>query len=519
MMTVCACLWLGLFPLLQGGTYTQLTYHKWVYMLVLAGVTLAGAAAVRFSRRRKAAPAPRGRVLRVPVLAAAALALWILLSCLASSFGADRWLIGTSLRREGLVTQLCYLALFFLFSFARVKRKPVVICASAGVILFFAVVLLQRSGFNALGLYPDGRSFETVPDFQGTTGNIDMGNGYLCLVAGLLAGEITLCCPSAARSALLLFSSESASGSGEQHMPKRALRQAKRDAAARLEYVLFLLVSLGVTVFLVVTMDTEAGKITLAVLAVITLLQWIPRKWRLPVFLVLLVIIFAVVWFWPAQSGGVFELHEALHGRTKLSFGNNRIAVWVYSLALARGRLWTGNGSDTFEPVFREYTAGLESIGLRVPAFRDDLVPLPESFGEYLDTNHLSFLKPLFREYLEQAGRDADPAAPDRTLIPASFDMPHSEYIGHLVNHGLPAMLLFVALILSAVFCRRKKRTGPAPADPSGDRSHMLSPWAVAVLCYAVQAVFSFSICIVAPMFWVVLGACAGDCPSAEPAA
>ena len=27
-----------------------------------------------------------------------------------------------------------------------------------------------------------------------------------------------------------------------------------------------------------------------------------------------------------------------------------------------------------------------------------------------------------------------------------------------------------------------------------------------AVLCYAVQAFFSFSVCLVAPMFWVVLG-------------
>ena len=38
-MTVAACLWLGLFPLLQGGTYATLTHDKWIAMLILTGVT------------------------------------------------------------------------------------------------------------------------------------------------------------------------------------------------------------------------------------------------------------------------------------------------------------------------------------------------------------------------------------------------------------------------------------------------------------------------------------------------
>ena len=37
-MTVAACLWLGLFPLLQGGTYAHITYDKWVIMLILVGL-------------------------------------------------------------------------------------------------------------------------------------------------------------------------------------------------------------------------------------------------------------------------------------------------------------------------------------------------------------------------------------------------------------------------------------------------------------------------------------------------
>ena len=55
-------------------------------------------------------------------------------------------------------------------------------------------------------------------------------------------------------------------------------------------------------------------------------------------------------------------------------------------------------------------------------------------------------------------------------------------------------MLFFAALLLMSVF-RRRDRWFP-----------LLSPWSAAVLCYAVQALFSFSVCLVAPLFWVLLG-------------
>ena len=39
-MTVAACLWLGLFPLLQRFSYARITLDKWLFMLALCGVTL-----------------------------------------------------------------------------------------------------------------------------------------------------------------------------------------------------------------------------------------------------------------------------------------------------------------------------------------------------------------------------------------------------------------------------------------------------------------------------------------------
>ena len=504
-MTVCACLWLGLFPLLQFGTYSTITYDKWRIMLVLAGFSLL--CAVFFNRTGKSQKSVRS-YFRPPVVVALVLATWMILSCLVSPYGADQWMVGASVRREGLLTQLCYLGLFFMFASARVNRKAVAVTAAAGVIVFWFVVILQRSGFNAFGLYPEGRSYENAPDFQGTIGNIDMDTGYLFLVAGLLLGELTVRSRGIIRSVRVLRSSGKEAGRGKKRYSKRELRQVKEDAALDFIYAGFLLIAFTLAVYLIISMGTETGKFVLAILAVITLLQWIPRKWRLPVFLVLLVLVLVVVWYWPGQLGGVYELHEALHGRMKLSYGNNRIAVWVYSLGLAHNRLWTGSGSDTFILSFTEYLNELQPYGLKVPEYIDELYPLPPSFAEYLDDNRLAFLKPVFREYLEQAGQEVDPAALNKTLLPASFDTPHSEYVAHLVNHGLPGMLLFIALIVAAVFFRRKRKADTKTAASPEDRLRTLSPWAVAVLFYSVQGIFFFSVCLVAPMFWVVLGLC-----------
>ena len=66
-------------------------------------------------------------------------------------------------------------------------------------------------------------------------------------------------------------------------------------------------------------------------------------------------------------------------------------------------------------------------------------------------------------------------------------------------------MLLFAALILTALFCRRVRKTA-VPSSP--EQPLAVSPWKAAAACYAVQACFSFSVSMVAPMFWVVLGLC-----------
>ena len=425
-MTAAACLWLGLFPLLQGLTYAQITLDKWRIMLVLCGVTLlcfcADAILRRPSARREGLiSAAFAGVPRLPMILGSLLLLWSVLSCLLSPYGKDVWWLGASVRREGLVTQLCYLFLFFCFSLSRFHLKPVLFSAAAGVVLFSAVVFLQRAGGNPLGLYPAGRSYADNPEFQGTIGNIDMDTGYLCLLSGLFL-----------------------------HGGIRGFRSFSRTRArSALAALICCAAGLVLSVYLILTMQVQFGVISLAVLAVFTVLRLLPGKRRLAALALLLALALLVVWFWPGTGGGIWELHEILHGRTRLSFGSNRVAVWRYSLRLARQRLMTGGGSDTFVLRFNRY---LQDNGLVIPEEQDGL-PLP-----------------------------------------SYFDNPHNEYLAQLLNHGLPAMLLLLLLMFAAVLRRRE---GFFP---------LLAPCSAAVLCYAAQAFFSFSVCLVAPMFWVLLG-------------
>ena len=428
-MTVAACLWLGFFPLFQCGSYSHITADKWICMLVLTGVTFLCFLFDQFFASRGSR-----RPLRsfLPLVLCTALLLWKLLTSLLPGVSPDDWWLGLRTRREGFLTQLCYFSVFACFFFSRIRLKPVLLSAAAGVAVFFVIVMLQRAGFNPLGLFQPGTSYNRNPEFQGTIGNIDMGTGYLLLLTALFLYGLPLIIKGGRTGC-----SGTAAEARSRKLPPRKLIPAAVCLAA-------LLVSL----FLIVTMDVQFGMISLGVLFLVTLFRFLPKRLRLPLLIILIIAVLLVVWFWPGQKGGIWELHEILHGRARLSFGSARLAAWVYSLRLARESLLFGGGSGTFAARFNGFLA---DNGLEMPKEQDGVV------------------------------------------FPGYFDNPHNEYISNLVDHGIPALLLFLVLLLISVF---RRRDGLLP---------LLAPCSAAVLCYAVQAFFSFSVCIVAPMFWMLL--------------
>ena len=408
-MTGSACLWLGLFPLLNFGSYRSITRDKWICMLILTGITLVCFVIDAFSRRIS-------RPRHLPLLCGLGLLAWILLSCLFSPLPGSPWWLGAG-RRDGLASWLCYLCLFFLFSFSKVRREPVLISAGFSVLVFLLVVLLQRSGQNPFGLYPDSGGYHDAPQYQGTIGNIDMCSGWLVIVCGLFL-------PSFLENARSVFRNRSGSG----------------ISGAALSRFLFTFLTLSAAVFLLVTMNVESGLLAIGVLVIWNLIRFLPKKKRLPVLAVLLAVMILLVCFCPGQSGVLWELHETFQGRPQFSFGSVRMGLWIRSLNMLReeNRLLAGTGPDTY-------------------ALR---------FGTFLNRYEL--------------------AHPDEEFLPGTYDSPHCEYLALLSNCGIPALLCFLALILAGCLG--------------------LPAWRDSVLGYGVQAFFSFSVCIVAPIFWVVLG-------------
>lgn len=413
-MTVSACLWLGLFPLLQFGSFHTITHDKWICMLVLTGLTLAGFLADAVMRRLS-----RPRLL--PLLFGGGLLLWTVLSCLFSPYPGSPWWFGTG-RREGLATQLCYLALFFLFSFSKVCKKVVLTATGCGVLVFFAVVLIQRAGGNPFGLYPEGSGYESAPDFQGTIGNVDMCSAYLVILCGLFLPELVGVLRDLVRKARTVPSS-----------PRKSVKQVF--------YACLLLVSLAAAVYLLFTIHVFSGQLALAVLVAVVLVRLLPKKARFPVLVLLLAAVLLLVWFWPGEEGTeIWELHEILQGRPQYAFGSRRLGVLARTRTMLQteGRLLLGTGADTFA----------------------------KRFNAFLMTYEM--------------------AHPDEPYLDGYYDSPHCEYLALISNCGIPALLCFLALIVCCCLGR--------------------SPWCDTVLAYSVQLLFSFSVCLVAPMFWVVLG-------------
>ena len=413
-MTVSACLWLGLFPLLQFGSFHTITHDKWICMLVLTGLTLAGFLADAVMRRLS-----RPRLL--PLLFCGGLLLWTVLSCLFSPYPGSPWWFGTG-RREGLATQLCYLALFFLFSFSKVCKKVVLTAAGYGFLVFFAVVLIQRAGGNPFGLYPEGSGYESAPDFQGTIGNVDMCSAYLVILCGLFLPELVGVLRDLVRKARTVPSS-----------PRKSVKQVF--------YACLLLVSLAAAVYLLFTIHVFSGQLALAVLVAVVLVRLLPKKARLPILVLLLAAVLLLVWFWPGEEGTeIWELHEILQGRPQYAFGSGRLGVLARTRTMLQteGRLLLGTGADTFA----------------------------KRFNAFLMTYEMTH--------------------PDEPYLDGYYDSPHCEYLALISNCGIPALLCFLALIVCCCLGR--------------------SPWCDTVLAYSVQLLFSFSVCLVAPMFWVVLG-------------
>lgn len=483
-MTLLGALWLGLFPLWHDGSYTRITRAKWYGMLALSAVTAAVALTLlvtRLCQRR------RPNVHPIQGIAAAYLA-WLGLSALfggmADSVNSQGQLtvwMG-AIRYEGLATQGCYVLLFLLMSLFPARPRIVLNAAAVAALIYGGFVALQYAGFNLFGLFPRELSIRTVPEFQGPIGNIDMVSAWLCLLTPVLLFSFSLgetgplCLLAGCAGMLLLLLMEVQSGLLTMAAVLAALmllillRPEARARGCLVAGCALAVFSLRRLLGLPWYDGTErilfphaptAGKLlilTLACLLVLLALRLrrhpgpaMPKRWLLPLVALSLVAGLVALLLLPLPEGsGLWELQEVLHGRPQDSFGSERLGIWRLTLEMAREHLIFGTGPDTF------YYA--------------------------------------MQRYMTETGQQ----------LQQTFDNPHNMLLAVLSGSGLPALTLYLALITAAaVMCLR--------AFPR-------SRWTLAMLAglaaYQLQGLFTFSICLVSPMFWVMLGmAVSQACP------
>lgn len=487
--TVLGMLWLAVFPLWQGGSYASITHAKWVGMLMLTTLTAVACLYTlqkRFARRQESGLAPAG--LRLSWLHVAALCYFVLVA-LSARFGswADHCgesgrltVIWGARRYEGLITQGCYGVIFLCLSLTRVRLRYLLDAAAIVLLLYFGGVMLQYRGVNFLDMFPTGRSIQTNYEFQGTIGNIDMVVGYVSLVMPLLLTGFALMkhpgwlwLLSGLAGVMLMLMMEVQSGLIATAAMLFALcLAALRAPDTRWRVLLILggsLVMLSVRLLLGLPWLDGAEELTfplpltarrlLPAMAGLMLISLAPvlRRWKGPavptaqtVFIALtaLLILVLLLYMLPSPQGsGLWEMQEILHGRPRDMYGSERIGVWRLTLEMAQENLLWGTGPD-------------------------------------------AFLYALDHHMYETGQR-----------LVQTFDTPHNLLLGVLINSGLPAAALFVTLCGGALV-RALHRAG---------QDHTVLPLMMAAGCYLLQGMFTFSICLVTPMFWAVLGMLAGQ--------
>ena len=157
------------------------------------------------------------------------------------------------------------------------------------------------------------------------------------------------------------------------------------------------------------------------------------------------VCIFLLVLYFKDIGGGfLHELHSLLRGNADGSFGSGRMHIWQLIAQRIPSHFFLGVGPDTM---------GLENI---------------EAFSRYDEVFGVQLI--------------------------SNIDVAHSEYLNVLYHQGIFALMSYLSILACTIVKWLKSKNNFAAV--------MLGS---AVVCYALQACFSFSMCITAPYFWTAL--------------
>lgn len=463
------------FPLFTGFKgYAAITVSKYLFFVVATALWLLCLAVLTLKSR----PAPPR-----PTAAQLCAIAFMAVCCLSAALSpyALRCIIGAG-RYDGLVT-LALCALIFLGVSTFGCLRPCHTRAFAlSCTLCCLVSALQLLGLDPLWLYPGELSYYDSHilfsgEFLGTIGNVNMLSALLTLAIPLFFSLTVLgwdkyaflyCVPLFSCVLILILSGVSggilAVSLCALPAPALLVRDLPSLRRALGSFALCLLaaaLALGFTARAGAVFSLSLGPapcLCLGLCALCLLAAALTRRLRRPpsvralrlAFICAAALVLAaalcVIWSWPARSGTAYELSQAMRGRLEDGFGSSRVLIWRNVLALVPERPLLGGGPG--------------SLALRL-----DLT---------------------FSRYVPETGR----------TLSSFVDNAHNEYLRLLADTGAFGLLAYLALLLCALWrCLRR-----ADAE-AGCAAALLS-----LVCYCIQDFFGLGLCLVSPLFWIMLG-------------
>lgn len=406
-----------------------------------------------------------------------------LISAAASPYGRSA-ILGAG-RFDGLLTTLLYCAVFLGISVTAKPRIIYVYCLGFSVLACCVTAILQLLGFNPLLLYPDGLTYfdahiKYSSEFLGTIGNAGLLAGLLCLAVPLLSAayiirgkkmDRLLIIPVCAAVFVLIESKIAGSAPALAFCvlisAPLLLRDTERISRAFLLLAAVAAVALASAVFRV---EFEAGMtdavfefntlqtaLLTAAVFFLCISIWFRRTKLAPsprslslIFVVLsctaLLSMLIIIYFWPGNTGSMYELSSVLHGQMSGQFGSSRVLIWQRVLELFPERPLLGGGPGTL-------------------ALRLDVT---------------------FSRYVPETGK----------TMTTFVDNAHNEYIGYLANIGILGLIAYMAAISFSLYKMISSRKSDS----------LKTAFGCGVICYWIYGLFGLGLSLVAPIFWILWG-------------
>lgn len=295
---------------------------------------------------------------------------------------------------------------------ARWGRKKIIYVRvfGASVFLCCAVALWQIAGGNPLGLYPNGWRFA------------DAGTLYSGMYLGTVGNTLILGSVLSLAVPVLVYT-----------------------AVKKRGYDLLLLLPAAMALYVLYRSECSSAWVALpgsCALMLPKLTRGRRRRYILAAEGALALTVLLAVYFYPGQSGTLYEASRLLHGEADASFGSHRVEIWREVCALIAQRPVFGGGPGT--------------AAARL---------------------HIEFTR-----FVPETGR----------TLGTYVTNAHNEYLGYAMNLGWPGLALYLGMVGVTFF--RPRENGESAA------------WLWGAAAYWMQAFFALGLVVSAPLLWLAWG-------------